>query len=78
MLVYLFTQVINEQTNTIKDEVPWSWCMLFVDDVVLIDKISKGVNQNLELWRNIVGSKGFKIGRSEIEYMHFKFSQHMK
>jgi hypothetical protein len=28
-----------------------SWCMLFVDDVVLVDESIMGVDQKLELWR---------------------------
>ena len=39
---YLFALVIDELTKRIQEEV--SWCMLFVDDVVLIDETREGVN----------------------------------
>lgn len=52
------------------------WCILFADDIVLIDEISSGVNQKLELWRSTLESKGFGISRCRTKYMHNKFSQH--
>ena len=56
---YLFALVIDELTRRIQEEVPR--CMLFVDDVVLIDETREGVNAKLELWRGILESKGFRI-----------------
>ena len=46
---YLFTLVIDELTRHIQDEIPW--CMLFADDIVLIDESANGLNSKLELWR---------------------------
>jgi Reverse transcriptase (RNA-dependent DNA polymerase) len=46
---YIFTLVMNENTKDIQGDI--SWCMLFADDVVLIDERRIGVNQKLELWR---------------------------
>lgn len=40
---------MNELTGIIKDEVPL--CVPFADDIMLIDKTSKSVNQRLEIWR---------------------------
>jgi Reverse transcriptase (RNA-dependent DNA polymerase) len=44
---YVFTLVMDEITNDIQGDI--SWCMLFVDDVVLIDKSTIGVDQKLDL-----------------------------
>lgn len=50
----------------------------FAYNIVLIDEISEVVNQKLELWRNTLESKGFRISSSKTEYMQCKFSQHEK
>ena len=44
---YLFVLVMDELTRHIQEEVPW--CMLFANDVVLIDETREGVNAKLEL-----------------------------
>jgi Reverse transcriptase (RNA-dependent DNA polymerase) len=46
---YIFILVMYEITIDIQEDIPW--CMLFDDDVVLIDESIIGVNQKLELWR---------------------------
>jgi len=43
---FLFTIIIDELTREIQEEVPW--CMLFTDDIVLIDEIRDGLNGKLE------------------------------
>ena len=55
---YPFVLVIDEVTRDIKGDIPW--CMLFADDVVLVDESRTGVNQKLELWRETLESKGFR------------------
>jgi hypothetical protein len=47
MRPYLFTLVIDEITRDIQDGIPW--CMLFVDDVILVDKSKTEVDQKLKL-----------------------------
>ncbi len=44
---YLFALVMDEVTRDIQGGIPW--CMLFVDDVVLIDESRTEVDQKLEL-----------------------------
>jgi hypothetical protein len=48
--------------------------MLFVDDVVLIDESRIGVNQKLELWRQTLESKCFRLSRTKTKYMRCQFN----
>ncbi|XP_070003106.1 uncharacterized protein [Nicotiana sylvestris] len=48
--------------------------MLFADDIVLIDESHAGVNERLEVWREALESKGFKLSRTKTEYLECKFS----
>jgi hypothetical protein len=45
----------------------------FAKDVVLVDEIWEGVNRKLELWRQTLESKGFRISRTKTEYMRYDF-----
>jgi hypothetical protein len=47
---------------------------LFADDVVLVDDSQAGVNRKLELWRQTLESKGFRLSRTKTEYMRCGFS----
>jgi len=53
---FLFTIVMDELTREIEDEVPW--CILFADDIVLIDETRDGLNEKLEKWRHTLKSRG--------------------
>jgi hypothetical protein len=46
---YLFALVMDEVTRDIQSGI--LWCMLFTDDVVLVDESRTGVDPKLELWR---------------------------
>jgi Reverse transcriptase (RNA-dependent DNA polymerase) len=72
LILYIFTLVMDEITKDIQEDIPW--CMLFADDVVLIDESRIGVNQKLELWRQTLESKGFRLSRTKTEYMRCQFS----
>jgi hypothetical protein len=56
---YLFALVMDEVTRDIQGDIPW--CMLFADSVVLVDESQAGVNRKLELWRQTLKSKGFRV-----------------
>ena len=43
--------------------------MLFVDNIVLVDKSIDGVNANLKRWQEALKSKRFKISCTKMEYM---------
>jgi len=69
---FLFTTVMDEITRGIQDEIPR--CMLFADDIVLIDESREGVNIKLERWRDTLEVEGFRLSSSKTEYLHCKFS----
>ena len=58
---------MDEVTRDIQGDI--TWCMLFVDDVVLVDDSRTGVNRKLELWRQTLESKGFRLSRTKTEHM---------
>ncbi|XP_070018740.1 uncharacterized protein [Nicotiana sylvestris] len=48
--------------------------MLFANDIVLIDETWGDVNERLEVWRQTLESKGFKLSRTKTEYLECKFN----
>jgi hypothetical protein len=52
---YLFALVIDEVTRDTQENIPW--CMLFADDVILVDESREGVNRKLDLWRQTLESR---------------------
>jgi Reverse transcriptase (RNA-dependent DNA polymerase) len=47
---FIFILAMDETTNDIQGDI--LWCMLFTDDVVLIEESRIRVDQKLELWRH--------------------------
>ena len=68
---FLFVIVMDELTRAIQDEL--QWCMLFADDIVLVDETRAGAT--LELWRQTLESRGFRLSRAKTEYIECKFSK---
>ena len=62
---------MDEVTRDIQGDIPW--CMLFADDVVLVNESRTGVNQKLKLWREPLKSKGFRLSRTKTEYIRCDF-----
>jgi hypothetical protein len=62
---YLFALVMDEVTRDIQGGIPW--CMLFADDVVLLDESRMGVDQKLKLWRRTLEAKCFRLSRYKTE-----------
>jgi hypothetical protein len=69
---YLFASVMDEVIRDIQGDI--LWCMLFADNVVLIDDSRVGVNRKLELWRHTLESRGFRLSRTKTEYIRCDFS----
>lgn len=45
------------------------------DNIVLIDETQAEVNEKVEIWRDIMDSKGFELRRSESEYVECNFNE---
>jgi len=58
---YLFTQVMDEPTRTIQDEI--CWCMFFANDIILVHEIRCEVNVKLEIWKYAQKSKSFQLSQ---------------
>jgi len=69
---FLFAIVLDKLTKEIQDEVPW--CMMFTDDIVLIDETSVGLSGKLEQWRHTLESRGFRLSKSKTEYLKCAFT----
>ncbi|XP_055825518.1 uncharacterized protein LOC129894046 [Solanum dulcamara] len=69
---FLFAFVMDEMTQSIQEQVPW--CMLFTNDIVLIDETRDRVNDRLEVSRQTLEFNGFKLSRTNTEYLKCKFS----
>jgi hypothetical protein len=69
---YLFALVMDEVTRDIQGGIPW--CIIFANDMILVDESRMGVDQKLELWRRTLKPKYFRLSRSKMEYMKCDFS----
>ena len=63
---------MDEVTRDMQGDI--SWCMLFTDDVVLVDDSQTRVYRTLELWRQTLEPKDFSLSRTKTEYMRCGFS----
>jgi hypothetical protein len=57
---------MDEVTRDIQGDIPW--CMLFADDVLLVDDSRRGVNRKLEPWKQTLEWKVFRLSRTKTEY----------
>jgi len=57
-------------------EVPW--CMLFVDDLELVGKNRKEVNQILDIWRLTLVGKRLRFNRSKTKHIEYEFDKREK
>ena len=69
----LFAIVMDEITKSIHEDIPW--CMLFVNDIVLIDETKEEVNKKLELWRQTLEARRFRLSRLKTKYMECNFGK---
>jgi hypothetical protein len=62
---------MDEVTRDIQSGVPR--CMLFIDDVVLMNESRTGIDQKLKLWRRSLEGKCFRLSKSKTEYIKCDF-----
>ncbi|XP_048488766.1 uncharacterized protein LOC125491268 [Plutella xylostella] len=68
---YLFLLVMDALTSAIQKEAPW--CMLFADDIVLVDESGDELQVQLNQWRDTLESVGLRLSRTKTEYMFCQF-----
>ena len=56
---YLFALIMDKLSTHIPRNIPW--CMLFIDNIVLVDESRDDVNAKIEKRPDALESKGFKI-----------------
>lgn len=50
------------------------WCILFVNDIVLVDENLDRINSKLGLHRQTLKTRSFKLSRNETRYMRCNFN----
>ena len=63
---------MDELIKSIQEEVPW--CILFANDITLVDETRSWVNVKLEIWQDTLEFKDFWFSKAKIEYIECKFS----
>ena len=63
----LFITVMDVISKEVGREPPDT--MLFADDLVLCEKTRQEAEDQLELWRNAIESKGLRVSRNKTEYL---------
>jgi hypothetical protein len=48
-------------------------CMMFSDDIVLVEKNLEEINKRLDEWRLALEGKRLRISRNKIEYIEYDF-----
>ena len=61
---YLFVLAMDELTGHIQNDI--SWCMLFADDILLIDEMHEGVNAKLNFWWEVLDAKSLSRSKTSI------------
>ena len=73
MSPYLFTLILDVLTKNIQDLMPL--CMLFADDIVIVEELKDEINKRLELRRQALKAHSFVVSRRKMEYIECKFGK---
>lgn len=58
-----------EITRSIQDEVHVDCCMPSANDIILVDDTKMGDQAKLEVWREFLDFRSFKLSRTKNEFM---------
>ena len=61
----LFAIIMGKLTEDIRKDAPWD--MLFADDIVLSRQNHWELEDDLEIWKNVLKKRGLKVSRSKTE-----------
>ena len=64
---FLFGIIMEKLTEDIRKDAPWD--MLFTDDIVLSRQNHRELEDDLEIFRNILERRGVKVSRSKTKYL---------
>ncbi|GJR80123.1 retrovirus-related pol polyprotein LINE-1 [Tanacetum coccineum] len=68
---YLFVFILDELSRGIQEDIPW--CLMFVDDIMLVSESTEGLNNILENWREALEDNGLRINREKTKYLRCDF-----
>ncbi|GKC26758.1 retrovirus-related pol polyprotein LINE-1 [Tanacetum coccineum] len=60
---YLFALILDELSRGIQEDIPW--CLIFVDDIMLVSESAEGLNNKLENWREDLKDNGLRTSREK-------------
>ena len=63
---FVFAAVMDHLTEEVRRETPWN--MLFADDVVIVNE-TRGVEEELEMWREALECSGLKVSKKKTVHM---------
>ena len=63
---------MDEISRETQEGVPW--CMLFADDIVLVDESRTELNARLATWKAALEAKGLRVNTTKTEYLCCNFS----
>lgn len=62
---------MDELAKGVQEKV--SWCMMFVDYVVLVEENTQVLEDTLERWKEVFEKNELKINRTKAEFLEFWF-----
>ena len=64
---FLFAIIMDKLTKDIRKDAPWD--MLFADDIVLSRQDDRELEEDLDIWRNVLERRDLKKSQSKTEHL---------